>query len=209
MDLKNGLICEHSGEQANFETSCDLFQIDETIRLQPLNNDELTPEELKVQLSSSMIEKLKSEQNYFKGILSGITAGLVCAFLWAQICIFSGLVISAMAIGVGLVVGLTIRLVGNGIEKKFGYWGAIISLFSCFLGDILAIIGFVAKANDLPFFEMLIFRFNYSELPSFFMETLNFKDFLFYIFYSFALAFGYRFSFRKITANKIAEMESK
>ena len=200
MDMKQGLICSLTSEKAKFLKDCSDFKLDETVKEKPLDDKEgLRPDEIKQSLSPEIIEKLRMEQNLMSGIVSGLIVGIAGAILWGIITVVTGFQIGYMALAIGAGVGFTIRKFGNGIDHFFGYWGAGISLFSVLLGNFLSIIGFIANSEGLGYFETL-FVFDYNYLPQVMKETFGLIDLLFY---GIAMFEGYKFSFRKITEQKI------
>jgi len=203
MDMKQGLICNLTGQKATFENECADFKIDETVKVVPLDDKEgLQTSEIKQKLSPEIIEKLKMEQNLVSGILSGLIVGILGAILWGIITVATGFQIGYMAIAIGAGVGLAIRKLGNGIDNIFGFWGAGISLFSVLLGNFLSIIGFIANAEGLGYFETLTLL-DYNYVPELLAETFSIIDL---VFYGIAIYEGYRFSFRLITEKSIQEI---
>ena len=203
MDMKQGLICNLTGEKATFQNECPDFKRDETVKEVPLDDKEgLQTTEIKQKLSPEIIEQLRMEQELMPGIISGLIVGIVGAILWGVITVATGFQIGYMAIAIGAGVGLTIRKIGNGIDSIFGFWGAGISLFSVLLGNFFSIIGFIANAEGLGYIETL-FRLDYSYLPTLMGETFSIIDL---VFYGIAVFEGYKFSFRLITEKKVMEL---
>ena len=204
MDFKQGLICQLTGEKATFQNECTDFKIDKTVTIAPLDDKKgLQTTEIKQKLSTETVELLRLEQRLIPGIISGLIVGILGAILWGVITIATNFQIGYMAIAIGAGVGLTIRKFGNGIDLIFGIWGAIVSLFSVLLGNILSIIGFIANSEGLGYMETLII-FDYSYLPEIMAETFSIIDLLFY---GIALFEGYKFSFRLITEKTISELK--
>jgi len=203
MDMKQGLICNLTGQKATFENECADFKIDETVKVVPLDDNEgLQTSEIKQKLSPEIIEKLKMEQNLVAGILAGLIVGILGAVLWGVITVATGFQIGYLAVAIGAGVGLAIRIFGNGIDNVFGFWGAGISLFSVLLGNFLSIIGFIANAEGLGYFETLTLL-DYNYVPELMAETFSIMDL---VFYGIAIYEGYKFSFRLITEKSIQEI---
>jgi len=203
MDIGQGLICNLTGNKAQFQDECPDFKNDETVKEKPLDDKEgLQPNEIKQRLSPEIIENLRMEQRLIPGILSGIIVGLVGAILWGIITVSAGVQVGYMAIAIGAGVGLAIRKFGRGIDQIFGYWGAGISFFSVLLGNFFSIIGFIANSEGLGYFETLLL-FDYNYLPQAMRATFSLIDL---VFYGIAIYEGYKFSFRKITEKEIPEL---
>ena len=147
------------------------------------------------------IENLKLEQNLGLGIVGGCIGGLLGAIIWAAITYFTEYQIGWMSIGVGFLVGFGVGTLGKGIDKIFGVVGGVIALASVLLGNFLVYIGYLAKAVEVEYFEMLRY-FNYSMTLELFKEMFVVMDLLFY---AIAIYAGYRFSFRKVTQEQLLE----
>ena len=203
MNLQQGLVCKLTGEKAAFENECADFKLDEVEVENSLNGiEKMPPDELERTLAPEIIEKVRMEQRLTLGVLSGLVVGILGAILWGMITVMTEFQIGYMALAIGASVGYTIRIFGKGFDSIFGLWGAGISLFSILLGNFLSIIGFVANSAGLGYIETLLL-FDYSYLPQAMKETFSIIDL---VFYGIALSAGYRFSFRKITKEKIAEL---
>ncbi len=204
MDIKQGVLCNLTGEKAAFQIECSDYKRDESIIVAPLNDtDALQTSEIKRQLSFEVVEKLRMEQKLIPGILSSLIVGVLGAILWGTITVSTEFQIGYMAVAIGAAVGITLRKFGNGIDKVFGIWGAAISLFSVLLGNFLSIIGFLANSVEFGYLETLI-RFDYTFLPEIMSETFSVMD---VFFYGIAVYEGYRFSFRVVTEKDISDLK--
>jgi len=162
----------------------------------PATQTEVTINQEKLNL---YIEELKLDQNLSFGVVAGLAASIVSAVLWAVITVATEYQIGYMAIAVGLIVGFTVRWAGKGFDKIFGIAGALLALLGCLLGNFLSMIGFIANAQELGYFETLSL-FDYSLITDLMIETADPMDLLFY---GFAIYEGYKFSFRKLTEQEI------
>src|SRR5690606_40980371 len=80
-------------------------------------------------------EMLRLEQNLPLALLAGVAAAVLGAVLWAIITVATNLQIGYMAVGLGFLVGYTVRFAGKGLDKVFGILGSALSLGGCLLGD--------------------------------------------------------------------------
>jgi len=145
------------------------------------------------------MQQFASEQNLVGGVIAGLVAAVAGAAAWAVITVLTGYQIGWMAVGIGFLVGIAVRIVGKGLDKQFGIAGAVIALVGCLLGNILSVTYFVAQAESMGFFEVL------SKLnPSITFEllTISFSP-MDLLFYGIALYEGYRLSFRQITEEEL------
>jgi hypothetical protein len=131
------------------------------------------------------------DSNMSLALIGGSVAALVGAALWAVITLTTGYQIGFMAIGVGFLVGLTVGHLGKGTTAAYGILGAALSLAGCVIGNVLAMTGFVAQSEGVPFFTMLS-QLNVAVIPSLLIETFSPIDLLFY---AIAVYEGYKLSF--------------
>lgn len=151
---------------------------------------ELDPAKLEYHL-----RRLRDEQSLLRGFLGGAAAALVGAAIWAGVTFGTGFQIGWMAVGVGFLVGIAIRLTGKGVDPKFGIMGALLSLAGCLVGNYLTVCAIVAKEMHVPFFDLLTgVDFNFILVVM--KETFNPIDL---VFYALAVFEGYRFSIRGLT----------
>jgi hypothetical protein len=147
-------------------------------------------------------QRLASEQKLGAGIGAGAVAALAGAALWAVITVFTGYQIGFMAVGIGFLVGWAVRAAGKGVDKSFGIAGAVLALLGCLVGNLLAMVGFVARQEGIPFFDLLS-RLDVSVAIELMKASFSPIDLLFY---GIAVYEGYRLSFRRLTAEEAKEL---
>lgn len=201
--LNEGLICKLSNRKADFENECSSFRRNEKVGGR-LNNNSivLNAVEIKNHLPEEAYAKIFSEQNLFAGLLYGVIASIVGAVLWASITVFSGLQIGYMALAIGALVGYSIKIFGNGFQEIYGIAGALLSLFGCLFGNVLSVVGLVAREQSMDFFNVL-FSLNFSIAFDVLMDTFSYIDLLFY---GIAIYEGYRFAKRRVTENDLVDI---
>jgi len=148
------------------------------------------------------MENLRGEQNLLLGLAGGSVAALVGAGVWAGLTVVTGYQIGWMAVGVGVLVGLAVRLLGKGIDKSFGIMGAALSLAGCAAGNLLAVCGMVASQEGIPLMQ-IVGNMNIGLAGEMMSATFSPIDLLFY---GFAVYEGYRFSFRQLTHEVMARV---
>ncbi|HVS25202.1 MAG TPA: hypothetical protein VMU03_15845 [Gammaproteobacteria bacterium] len=141
------------------------------------------------------VARLRTEQNLTAGVLAGLAASLAGAAVWAVVTDATGYQIGWMAVGVGFIVGVAMRALGKGIDKTFGVLGAILALFGCILGNLLAVVGIVAQQQGESFMSV-VGRLDLSVIARLMELTFSPMDLLFY---GIAIYEGYKLSFRPIT----------
>ena len=143
---------------------------------------------------SEYIEQLRSKQSLPQGIIFGVAAAVIGAFLWAGITVATGYQIGYMAVAIGFIVGYAVRIGGQGVDIKFGIIGASMALLGCLLGNFFSNVAFIVKFNDIEYYEVLS-ALDFGMIVDIMSETFSPIDLLFY---GIAIYEGYRFSFKKI-----------
>lgn len=137
-----GLVCKRTGSLPDFEEECEHYEMDEQLVAVAPDTGVETVEE----------NREAEEENLPLAIAGGVVACLIGAAVWALISVATGYQIGYMAIGIGFIVGMAMRL-GSGTRPLFGYVGAALALLSCLLGDYFSIIGFLAEEVEMPYWE--------------------------------------------------------
>lgn len=152
----------------------------------------------------SLMQEMKDQQNLALGLVGGIAAAVVAAVIWAVITVLTDYQIGWMAIGVGLLVGYAVRLFGKGIDKVFGFMGAILSLLGCLAGNVLTVMIVIARQEAVSFLEVALF---FVTSPGAMIEALaiTFSP-IDLLFYGLAIYEGYKFAFRRITQAELAAL---
>ncbi len=70
-------------------------------------------------------EGLRAQQKLFQAVVGGGAAALLGAGVWAAITVATDYQIGWMAVALGLLVGLTVRSLGKGIDNIFGIVGSV------------------------------------------------------------------------------------
>ncbi len=150
--------------------------------------------------NEAILALLKPHQNFLYAVIGGLLTALVGAVIWACITVTFEYQIGFMAIVIGLLTGFSVRFFGAGIDQKFGILGGALSLFSCMLGNLFTQIGFIAHQHSYGYIETLSYL-DWSATTNIMIESFSPIDLLFY---GFAIYEGYKFSFREITKEVIA-----
>ena len=162
-------------------------------------NDKPDQEQMDVNILNQKFEEIKLQQNMAMAVVGGLLAACTSAIIWAVVTVATEFQIGLMAVAVGLFVGFTVRFFGRGVETVFSLIGAVLALLGCLGGNLLSIVGFIAKEESLNFFQVLSqIRFGY--LIEVFPQTMHPMDFLFY---AIAIYEGYRFSVVRITESDL------
>ena len=203
-DPKQGLICNLTEKIADFEETCSNFKLDETVLDKVIENNEISSEDIISGLDEKVKAKLKAHQDFYFAAVGGLVVTLASAVLWAVITVAIQYQVGFMAIGVGLLVGFSVQYFGAGVDKKFGYLGALLALLGCLFGNLFSQVGFTAQQNSLGYIETLTFL-NFSSIIDILAETFAPIDLLFY---GIAMYEGYRFAFRRVSAGELVKLQS-
>jgi len=141
------------------------------------------------------LDSLRSEQNLLVGSLAGLAASMLGAGIWAAVTALTEYQIGWMAIGIGVLVGFSIRLAGKGIDQTFGIAGAALSLIGCVVGNILTITYYVAINQEMSFMGIFV-QLNPGIIYEMLTSTFEVMDVLFY---GLAGYFGYKYAFRPVS----------
>ncbi len=154
--------------------------------------------------AEALMRQLESQQNLPMGIAGGAVAAIIGASIWAVVTVMTERQLGLMAIGVGLLVGYSVRITGKGISTNFGVVGVVFALLGCALGNLLSICGFVAIEESMSYFEVVTIVFTQ---PTVIIELMQIMfqpmDLLFYAIAGYE---GYKFSFRKVTEEEFAKL---
>ena len=148
------------------------------------------------------LDRLRAEQSLVPAVVAGTAAAVFGAALWGVITVVTEYQIGWMAIGVGALVGIAVRLAGKGVDRVFSVVAAALALFGCALGNLLAGCGFVAAQESVPVTAVLT-SLN-AELISIIMSAMFSPMDLF--FYGFAVYQAYRLSLRPVTEDDIVAL---
>jgi len=203
-DSDKGIICGLTNDIATFETSCNDYKLDTAITSPRPSMETIADHRLVEVLPDNVKELLRKQQDPVLAIIGGISAAVLGAMIWALVTVMTKYQIGYMAIGVGLLVGFSVRYFGAGIDKYFGFIGAILALAGCALGNLLTQVVFAADAESVGYIEILSVL-NFDLVLTIFEESFSPMDVMFY---GIAGYEGYKFAFRKITED-VYDMAAK
>ena len=147
-----------------------------------------------------LVQQMREKQNLAQGILFGGIAAGIGAIIWAAVTIATGYQIGWLAVGVGFLVGMAVRLFGKGIDPVFGIAGAALSLIGCLGGNLLSVCMMISQQESIPLFQIFSFL-DLAIIVELMIDTFSPIDLLFY---GIALYEGYKFSFREVTGEELA-----
>jgi antitoxin component YwqK of YwqJK toxin-antitoxin module len=141
----------------------------------------------------------RSQQDVTYAIVGGSAAALISAVIWALITVSTCYQIGYIALGVGLLVGFSVRFLGAGIDTHFGVIGAFFAVAGCALGNLLSQLVFYANTEGMEYIETLGLL-NFDIVIAIYKETFTPIDALFYAIAGYE---GFKFAFRPITDEEV------
>ena len=128
------------------------------------------------------------DRRWFLAGFAGFAAAVIGAIVWAIVTVTTKHQIGWMAVGVGLLVGLAVRLAKGG--RAFAILGACLALFGCVLGNFLSFVAFFSTQEHINVFTALA-NVDYARAGEVLWDDFLSASFLFY---AIAVYEGYRFS---------------
>ena len=119
------------------------------------------------------------KNNIALAVVGGAVSALIGAAIWAVVTVSTGYQIGWMAVGVGFLVGMAVRFLGQGQTQAFGIVGAAFALLGCVMGNVLSGIGFIAQEYEMGYMEALA-NFNFGATFDLLAAMFSPMDLLFY-----------------------------
>ena len=94
------------------------------------------------------IARLRDQQNLGLALAGGAIGAAVGAALWGVITALTNFQVGFEAVGVGFLVGFLVRVLGKGIDKVYGFVGAVFSLLGCVAGNVLTVMIVVSNQDS-------------------------------------------------------------
>jgi hypothetical protein len=125
-----------------------------------------------------------------RGIAAGILSAAGGAVLWAALVGVFQLRLGFLAIGVGSLVGMSVRKYGRGRDERFGVAAMFCAAFGCLLGDIWGGAISLSIAYNISVFRVLS-HLNLELVRETLFTNWTFMDLIFYMI---AMCFAYKLS---------------
>jgi antitoxin component YwqK of YwqJK toxin-antitoxin module len=148
-------------------------------------------------------KKLRRYQSFLYALIGGLLVTAISAVAWAYIDALTGYREVYMALGVGLLVGLSVRYFGAGIHWIFGILAALFALAGSLLGYYLSMTGFLEEVQLAGIFKVTDFL-----IPDTMLNTMRdaFVP-LDLVFYGLAALLAYFLAIRRISSMKMTILE--
>jgi hypothetical protein len=161
-EMSKGLSCSLTGEKPATYEGCASYEPDlATIEIEEHNKTAVPPSNLSefVEQTAEDTEKVEMQpldrRHLILGILAGLGVGLVMACLWALFTALTDRQYGFMPILIGLLVGAVVRRISKNDSITMAAIAAVIAFASCFIGDFLTSVHYIAQSEELSYFETL------------------------------------------------------
>lgn len=179
MDFQKGILCSLTNNKPKFEKTCKDFILDEKVRERESDDAYiLTSKDIKDKVSDKLYKRLILEQNVPAAVIVGFLTSVLGAVIWALLTIATGLQIGIMALGIGALVGIFVRIYGKGITIKFGVIGAIFSLFGCVLGNLMSSVALISEYYEIGFWSVFS-QLTMTQIIQIMIDWFEFVDIIF------------------------------
>ena len=96
---------------------------------------------------------LSQNERFYKAIIYGIPTSIAIAVVFSLLQRLLMFRLSILYLLIGYLIALVIRKQGRGVQPKFAYLGATLTVFAIFFGDLLTYYGDYIILNPALFFE--------------------------------------------------------
>jgi hypothetical protein len=149
------------------------------------------------------LQGVRDRQNHFLALIAAAAAAAVGAAGWTVVTLVSKKQWVLLAIGIGYLVGYSVRLAGRGIDKSFGVIGAAFALLGVAAGKIGTMVVLLGQKMDLPIGQVLS-MVDAHGFWNFFKLTFSVVDILFY---ALAVVLGYTSAIWPIPAQDLLKLK--
>jgi hypothetical protein len=142
---------------------------------------------------------LRDTQRLMPAVIVGTFASLIAASVWAAIVVFANSQSGWIAIGVGWLVGMAVRLSGRGFEVRFSALGAGLAVLGVVVGKTLGLLGLISRSENIPFWDLLG-QLPPNAIPDLVRSSFEPMDLLFY---GLAVWMGWKYSRRELSDDEV------
>jgi hypothetical protein len=146
-----------------------------------------TPAE-KVDLGADAGRALRQSQSLRDALLAGLIGVILFSVLWAMLSTLSNRIFPWMTIVLGIIVGLTVRHAGRGLDWRFPVLAAAITLLGALVSNIVVAAAFTAEALETSTFTILR-AVTSMTWPVYFDEVISAADVIYALFAAATAAF--------------------
>jgi hypothetical protein len=86
-----------------------------------------------------LVDGVRSGNQFMLAVVAGVVMAIGCAFIWMVAAFFAGPKLDYLAVGVGVLIGFSIRFSGKGTTPFYGFLAMVLTLLSSLLGNVLGV----------------------------------------------------------------------
>jgi hypothetical protein len=94
-----------------------------------------------------LVDGVKRGNQFMLATVSGVATAVICALAWPCIALLAGPQLDCLAVGVGVLIGLSIRYSGKGTTPVYGVLAMALTLIGSISGNILGVIASATHEN--------------------------------------------------------------
>ncbi len=99
--------------------------------------------------------QLKARSGLAGAVFAGAVAGALGVAAWVLLTWQTGSIFVVMALGIGYLVGMAVRVFGGSSKPIFGLTAALLTLVASVFGLVLSAAAIIARQEELPFQEVV------------------------------------------------------
>ena len=107
------------------------------------------------QRNYELAEELLSEQNFGAAVIAGVVATFLAAAIYGITTAIWNFSYGFAAVGIGIVVGISMQYLGRGIRTKFAVAASLFTIAGCVLGNVFRAVVYLARENAISPLEVL------------------------------------------------------
>lgn len=149
------------------------------------------------------VDLRRTHQQLSPAIMAGVVGSTTGAMAWLGLTVFTNLQVGWMAAGIGLLVGVMIRVTGHGIDRVFGIAGAVLTLTGCAAGTLLAGCWLLSAQTAEAGFADMVLALTPGLVVEIFKAMLSPMNIAYY---AIGVVASYRLSIRRIKRSELAQL---
>jgi len=139
-----------------------------------------TPAET-IEVSAEDRSRLLKEQSLRDALIAGVIVIIIFSILWAMTSTLLDRIFPWMTVVLGILIGLTVRRAGRGLDWRFPFLAAVLTLIGALVSNVVVAAAFTAEALETTTFAILR-AVTSMTWPVFFDEAMSSADVVFALF---------------------------
>lgn len=135
----------------------------------------------RIEVTAEDRERLLQDQSLRHALLASVIVTIVFSILWAMTSTLLNRIFPWLTVVLGLLIGLTVRRAGRGLDWRFPVFAAVITMIGALLSNVVVAAAFTAQALETSTFNILR-AVTSMTWPVFFDEAMSSADVVFALF---------------------------